>query len=66
MVLYVGYQNSGAAPDDSAYITAVLGDGLTYLSDTSGLVVSGSGTPGEPLVWQLPSPLQPSPYQTLL
>ena len=42
-----------------------MGDGLTYLSDTSGLVVSGSGTPGEPLVWQFPAPLQPSPYQTV-
>jgi uncharacterized repeat protein (TIGR01451 family) len=64
MVLWVSYQNRGTAPDDSAYLTAVLQDGLTYLDDTSGLPVSGSGTPADPLVWQLPSPLEPSIFET--
>jgi uncharacterized repeat protein (TIGR01451 family) len=62
--LWVGHQNSGAVPDTGAYISMTLQDGLTYLSDTSGLLHSGSGAPGDPLVWQLPSPLEPSPYQT--
>ena len=62
-VLWVGYQNSGNMPDDGAYITGVLQDGLTYLGDTSDLLVSGSGTPGDPLVWQIPAPFQPSSYQ---
>jgi len=64
MALWVGYQNNGNAPDEGAYISATLEGGLTYLSDTSGLPHSGDGTPGNPLVWQLPAPLQPSMFQT--
>lgn len=59
--LSVAYINSGSAPADDVILTAVLGDGLSYLADSSGLPVSGSGTSADPLVWQV-SQLEPSEY----
>ncbi len=50
---YIQYHNNGDAPTENATISAVLDGGLTYLGDTSGLPVSGAGTPSDPLVWQL-------------
>ena len=60
-MFYVQYRNDGDAPTQNAIISAVLEGGLTYLDDTSGLQVSGSGTPGDPLVWQLGT-LPPAQY----
>jgi uncharacterized repeat protein (TIGR01451 family) len=60
-VLNVQYHNQGDAPTENAIISATLEGGLTYLGDTSGLPVSGSGAPGNPLIWQLGA-LPPTPY----
>jgi len=52
-VLRVAYKNDGEAAAEGVVITATLEGGMTYLGDTSGLPVSGSGAPGDPLVWQV-------------
>lgn len=61
LVLIMQYLNNGDAPTEDGYITATLGGGLSYLGDTSGLPLSGTGVPGDPLVWELGA-LQPNPY----
>ncbi|MBN1180466.1 MAG: PKD domain-containing protein [Anaerolineae bacterium] len=49
----ISYQNSGDADAADTAITDTLLYGMTYLTDTSGLSHTGSGAPGDPLVWQL-------------
>ncbi len=49
----ISYQNNGASAAEDVVITDTLLYGMTYLSDTSGFSHTGSGTPGDPLVWQL-------------
>ncbi|MGD2158278.1 MAG: PKD domain-containing protein, partial [Anaerolineales bacterium] len=44
--------NEGDADAESVVITDTM-QGMTYIADTSGLPSTGSGTPGEPLVWDL-------------
>jgi uncharacterized repeat protein (TIGR01451 family) len=57
-MLNIQFRNDGDAATENATISAVLEGGLAYLSDTSGLPKSGSGTPGDPYVWDLGT-LQP-------
>ncbi len=47
----INYQNNtdGAAPD--LVITETLSAGLLYITDTTGLTHTGSGTTGDPLIW---------------
>jgi uncharacterized repeat protein (TIGR01451 family) len=61
-LLYVQYRNDGDAPAQNAVISATLEGGMSYLGDTSGLTVTGTGAPGSPLVWQLGT-LQPDLYR---
>ena len=51
----VEYQNHGDGPADGVSISATLLGGMTYLTDTTGLPHTGSGLPGDPLVWQVGS-----------
>ena len=52
-VLNVQYNNDGDAPAAGVTITATLLDGMSYLGDTSGFTPTGTGQPGDPLVWQI-------------
>ena len=49
----IQYSNDGGADAENTVITDTLLYGMTYLTDTSGLPHTGSGAPGDPLVWQL-------------
>ena len=60
-ILAVQYNNDGDAPAYGATISMTLLEGMTYITDTSALPVSGSGVPGDPLIWQA-GVLQPSLY----
>lgn len=51
--LNVQYQNDGQAPAENTIITGTLLGGMSYISDTSGLPTSGTGKPGDPLVWKV-------------
>ncbi len=51
--LRVRYNNDGEAPGENVLITSTLLGGMTYLGDTSGLPHTGSGAPGDPLVWDV-------------
>ena len=50
----ITYQNVGAAAAADVVITDTM-DGLSTISDTASFRHSGSGTPGDPLVWDLGS-----------
>jgi uncharacterized repeat protein (TIGR01451 family) len=46
------YMNQGGLAAADVVISETL-QGMTYITDTSGLSHSGSGAPGDPIVWQL-------------
>lgn len=46
------YMNQGGLAAADVVISETL-QGMTYITDTSGLSHSGSGVPGDPIVWQL-------------
>ncbi len=50
--LRIRYNNDGDGTAVGAIISQEF-EGLTYLSDSSGFPSSGSGAPGDPIVWQL-------------
>jgi uncharacterized repeat protein (TIGR01451 family) len=52
-ILSVQYNNDGDALAPGVTISMTLLEGMTYLADSSGLPVSGSGAPGNPLIWQV-------------
>jgi uncharacterized repeat protein (TIGR01451 family) len=52
-VFHIQYRNDGGADAEDTAIRDVMEGGLTYLADTSGIAPSGSGTPGDPLIWDL-------------
>ena len=47
------YENNGDGDAENTVITDTLLYGMTYLTDTTDLPHTGSGAPGDPLVWQL-------------
>ncbi len=47
------YENNGDGDAENTIITDTLLYGMTYLTDTTGLPYTGSGAPGDPLVWQM-------------
>jgi uncharacterized repeat protein (TIGR01451 family) len=51
----INYWNGSDDRDyaENVFITDALLGGMTYLADTSGLPHTGSGAPGDPLVWNL-------------
>jgi uncharacterized repeat protein (TIGR01451 family) len=49
----ISYQNTGASPAENTVITDTMMTGLTYVSDTAPFAHTGSGAPGDPLVWDL-------------
>jgi uncharacterized repeat protein (TIGR01451 family) len=49
----VNYQNTGEAAAKDTVVKATLTGNVTYLSDTSGFTPTGSGAPGDPLIWQV-------------
>ena len=49
----IGYRNDGDLAGESVTISATLTGGLTYLDDTSGLPLTGTGAPDDPLIWQV-------------
>jgi oligopeptide transport system substrate-binding protein len=55
LVLHIAYQNTGGSPAADTVISDTLLGGLSYISDTASVAHSGSGTPGDPLVWDLGS-----------
>jgi uncharacterized repeat protein (TIGR01451 family) len=57
-VLRVSYNNDGEATAPNVVITHTLW-GMTYLTDTSGLLHTGTGDPLSPLIWQV-GDLEPS------
>ncbi|MBN1177775.1 MAG: DUF11 domain-containing protein [Anaerolineae bacterium] len=50
--LHVTYWNDGAAPAPGVVITDTL-DGMTYLLDSSSFTHTGTGVPGDPIVWEV-------------
>lgn len=50
--LSINYNNDGQAPAQGLVITSTL-EGMDYLGDTSGFSHTGSGAPGDPLVWDV-------------
>jgi oligopeptide transport system substrate-binding protein len=50
----IAYQNAGASAAAGVVITDTM-DGFAYISDTASFSHTGSGTPGDPLVWDLGS-----------
>jgi uncharacterized repeat protein (TIGR01451 family) len=52
-ILTVQYKNDGDALATGVSIELTLLEGMDYLGDTTGLPVSGSGAPGDPLIWQV-------------
>lgn len=52
-LLRVDYNNSGDGIAENVTISATLEGGMEYLADTSGVTHSGSGVPGNPLIWQI-------------
>jgi uncharacterized repeat protein (TIGR01451 family) len=52
-VFRVNYENNGDADAENIVITDTLLAGMTYLTDTTGVPHTGTGGPGDPLVWQL-------------
>lgn len=55
---HIQYWNDGGLQADNVTIEHTLEYGTVYLMDTSGFPVSGSGMPGDPLVWDV-GPLPP-------
>lgn len=49
----IEYWNNGEGEAEHVVITDTLLGGMTYLTDTTGLSHTGTGAPGDPLVWQL-------------
>ena len=52
-VFTIEYWNDGEGAAENAVITDTLLGGMTYLTDTTGLSHTGTGAPGDPLVWEL-------------
>jgi uncharacterized repeat protein (TIGR01451 family) len=52
LAFHVQYQNQGGDDAEDVVITDTL-QGMTYITDTSGLSHTGSGIPSDPVVWQL-------------
>jgi uncharacterized repeat protein (TIGR01451 family) len=50
----ITYQNAGASAAADVVITDTM-EGLSHISDTASVASTGSGTPGDPLVWDLGS-----------
>jgi uncharacterized repeat protein (TIGR01451 family) len=49
----VHYRNWGDGEAQNVKLTSVLDGGLVYLGDTLGIDPTGSGTPEDPLVWEI-------------
>jgi uncharacterized repeat protein (TIGR01451 family) len=49
----IEYWNDGEGAAENVVITDTLLGGMTYVTDTSGLPHTGTGAPGDPIVWQL-------------
>jgi uncharacterized repeat protein (TIGR01451 family) len=47
------YENNGDGDVENTVITDTLLYGMTYLTDTTGLLHTGNGVLGDPLVWQI-------------
>ncbi len=53
LVFNVQYTNEGLATAENVVITDTMLGNMVYITDTSGLPLSGSGAPGDPLVWDV-------------
>lgn len=51
LAFHIQYWNDGGAAADNVIISDSLLSGMTYLADTSVFPVTGTGAPGDPLVW---------------
>ncbi len=49
----IQYRNQGEAAAENVVISDTFLYGLTYITDTSGLPHTGTGTPGDPLMWDV-------------
>jgi len=52
-ILNVEYNNDEDALAENVVITVTLLEGMSYMGDTSGLTPTGTGQPGNPLIWHL-------------
>ncbi|MBN2391292.1 MAG: DUF11 domain-containing protein [Anaerolineae bacterium] len=52
-LMRIQYRNEGDAAAENVVISDTILYGMTYLTDTSGLPHTGTGTSGDPLMWDL-------------
>ncbi|MGD1994661.1 MAG: ABC transporter substrate-binding protein, partial [Anaerolineae bacterium] len=51
-LFHIAFWNDGGAIASDVVITDTL-EGMTYITDSTGLTHTGTGAPGDPLVWQM-------------